>query len=229
MVGPCDDGVGLAQDPAGHRLVAATRRPRRGGRRSRRRCSWRVCRTANARTSRLDRPTIGTPSTCASVFAVSTPTRRPVNRPGPMPTAIAADLRRGPCRSTSAAARARARPPPAGPGRPPRSAPRCPARSRWRRSSAASRSRCRRRSRGAAHGARAASRCSARSSHDGPVGVTAIDRSSSPLAVVVSSIGGGRRGSRASTASPHSTSSSASPSPSSSSPRSTTSCTRSSR
>ena len=32
-------------------------------------------------------PTIGTPSTWARVFAVSTPTRSPVNSPGPTPTA----------------------------------------------------------------------------------------------------------------------------------------------
>src|SRR5918992_1857218 len=45
-------------------------------------------RTENASTSREPMPTMGTPSTWASALAVETPTRSPVKRPGPRPTAI---------------------------------------------------------------------------------------------------------------------------------------------
>ena len=47
-------------------------------------------RSGYATRSRLGTPTTGIRSTCAMTFAVVTPTRRPVNRPGPIPTATAA-------------------------------------------------------------------------------------------------------------------------------------------
>ena len=48
------------------------------------------CRNGNATRSRLPTGITGTCSACAITFAVVTPTRSPVNNPGPMHTAIAA-------------------------------------------------------------------------------------------------------------------------------------------
>ena len=86
VLGRLDDLLGRPEDPAGDRpvqgdedLAAAAVDHRRDG-------LW-VVRLRNASASRLAIPTMGAPVTCASVFAVSTPTRSPVNRPGPTPTA----------------------------------------------------------------------------------------------------------------------------------------------
>ena len=67
--------------PAG----SARRTPRGGGRRAPPRRARLVWRSGYATRSRLGTPTTGMRSACAITLAVVTPTRRPVNSPGPMP------------------------------------------------------------------------------------------------------------------------------------------------
>ena len=105
MVGLEDHGARSLGRPRPARLGRRRRRPLPGGRRSRRRsvgtCAgprrpgrrgWRCPRSARL-------------STWASVFAVSTPTRRPVNSPGPIADGDAADPVRGRRPTTRGAAR----------------------------------------------------------------------------------------------------------------------------
>ena len=125
-------------------------------------------------------PTIGTPDTCASVFAVSTPTRRPVNSPGPMPTAMpptcasVRSLRRS---SSCSNGRHRFLPRRAGHARPGQDLVLGADRDR--------RLRCRRVDAdddhaGTVHGITAASSSANRSIHPAPVAEIAIVRTSSP-------------------------------------------------
>ena len=88
-----------AARPDPRRFGSGRRRPRPGApsttaarppRRSRRRAP------PAASTSRLVTPTTPIPSPWASPLAVATPTRSPVNSPGPTSTAIALDVARGP-------------------------------------------------------------------------------------------------------------------------------------
>ena len=82
-----------SRTPAARRRAPAgsgRRTPRGGGRRARRRRAGSEWRSGYATRSRLGTAMTGMRSACAITLAVVTPTRRPVNRPGPMPTAIAA-------------------------------------------------------------------------------------------------------------------------------------------
>ena len=84
------DGVlAVALHAARHRPVPARGTPprRASSAATISRSTWR---SGYATRSRLDTSMTGTRSACAMTVAVVTPTRRPVNSPGPMPTAIAA-------------------------------------------------------------------------------------------------------------------------------------------